>query len=827
MIHLESLLLDGNSITSLPACIGSMPSLLVLSAVGNQLTSLPSTIGGLHSSLIWLDMHDNAIVGLPSSITQLNQLVIFDLSQNVLGVDFSTYVFSSWYQIDLLRFSNSGLLGSVAPTAFDHLSSITNLQLSTNQLTGALPNLVGCGNLTQVLLDHNQFTGSIPQSWEQLVSLVGIQLQNNALTSPYYIESPTPMSITASLPKIQTLDLSNNALILSPQDGGDIGSFISNILSLSLQSLYLNHNNLNGFWLNTGTLQQSTQLHTLQMAYNNLTNLPLLLWASPLTYMDFSNNALSGVLPTGDPNVVTTGNTPAVTYINLQNNPALTFPALPEWLAQGLPYFITIPSSVAGSYLCLSSFSSSSKSVTILVDPAFNSYGGCVCSGSSFGVPPACVPVPVFAIVAPFQVPACPIPNFWNIVSVNYPIDGNLLPVAMGGASSMAYQPTNTFPASFSPSWYQYPSDRVVTSTDWKIDARDVRLNTLTSQLLWNQPLANSSSFPAGSTLQPVRTITIRLHINPQRFYRLMDTILVSDGVSGKFVASVAGTTLNSITVITASAYTSTPAYQSTYATQLASLGGSSVLLEVVVPSNYAVLSFTVLNVTGPAFVATYSMDFNCTAYGSTAAGAAAASANPGVVNQLYSSDVGTLCLQPNANQYVASTAVLDPITNRPIFECPSLLDPTTQSLHSLADPASVNYAGCRCVSGKFGLPPNCFSVPANATILPYAPAYSLEVDAGKFRNLAQFATNQTDSSATPPPAAASSTVTPIPGFPMGFSDAWYGASRATLGVLPLLSLIYVASVYYLLMALRSMMHLWLLQQVSVVHLMWINLYVP
>ena len=72
-----------DQLTSLPAEIGQLVSLVELDLGGNQLTSLPSEIGQL-TSLTQLNLYNNQLTSLPAEIGQLTSLTELWLSLNQL-----------------------------------------------------------------------------------------------------------------------------------------------------------------------------------------------------------------------------------------------------------------------------------------------------------------------------------------------------------------------------------------------------------------------------------------------------------------------------------------------------------------------------------------------------------------------------------------------------------------------------------------------------------------------------------------------------------------------------------------------------------------------
>ena len=64
-----------------------------------------------------------------------------------------------------------------------NLSSLTELDLDDNQLTGSIPTELGdLASLTNLGLGNNQLTGSIPTEFGDLASLTVLRLYSNQLT---------------------------------------------------------------------------------------------------------------------------------------------------------------------------------------------------------------------------------------------------------------------------------------------------------------------------------------------------------------------------------------------------------------------------------------------------------------------------------------------------------------------------------------------------------------------------------------------------------------------------------------------------------------------
>ena len=91
LTKLESLFLDGNKLTELPAEIGDLRELRVLSVSNNQLVGLPTSIQRL-TTLLELDLDGNKLTELPAEIGDLRELRWLHVERNPLTVDAIRFV---------------------------------------------------------------------------------------------------------------------------------------------------------------------------------------------------------------------------------------------------------------------------------------------------------------------------------------------------------------------------------------------------------------------------------------------------------------------------------------------------------------------------------------------------------------------------------------------------------------------------------------------------------------------------------------------------------------------------------------------------------------
>ncbi|KAL4303940.1 hypothetical protein GQ457_10G020580 [Hibiscus cannabinus] len=154
--HLRHLDLSSNFFNgTLPSSIFNSTELQVLSLSGNVISGeLPESIGGM-TSLQILNLSDNALAGkVPRNLTALQNLTVASLRGNYFS-------------------------GEV-PSGFD---SVEVLDLSSNLLNGSLPLDFGGGNLGLLNLSYNKISGSIsPEFAKQIPRKATIDLSFNNLT---------------------------------------------------------------------------------------------------------------------------------------------------------------------------------------------------------------------------------------------------------------------------------------------------------------------------------------------------------------------------------------------------------------------------------------------------------------------------------------------------------------------------------------------------------------------------------------------------------------------------------------------------------------------
>ncbi|GJT51432.1 LRR receptor-like serine/threonine-protein kinase GSO1 [Tanacetum coccineum] len=330
LVKLEDLLLQTNELEGpIPTEIGNCSNLL-LNLANNSLSGvIPSKIGEL-SQLGYLNLLGNQLEGqIPKSVSELGNVYNFDLSANKLSGEVPSEL-GNMGQLVFLVLSYNSLSGTIprnicskANKTLEHLmiaeNRISDISLNNNTLTGSIPPAIAnLTNLETLTLYQNRLSGELPNEigiFPEPVKFYSCTVEKSPFTysggSAIFNGEITHLrsefadslrarqgtimftgKIPSKLGKIRDLslvDLSSNLLTGS----------LPNELSMckELTHIDLNNNLLSGSlpsWL--GTLPQ---LGELKLSSNNFTgSLPLSLFnCSQLLVLSLDGNSLNGDIP--------------------------------------------------------------------------------------------------------------------------------------------------------------------------------------------------------------------------------------------------------------------------------------------------------------------------------------------------------------------------------------------------------------------------------------------------------------------------------------------------------------------------------------------------
>lgn len=218
---------------------------------GQLFGSLPSAWALAFPLLEQLDLSSNNLLGsIPDSwtapgsfpnLTTLNLNGAFNkTTTRELPFSAGQLGMANLSSLNLALCNMTGNLSATWGAAFQQLSTLV---LSNNNLTGALPpwgTSSGTGNLTELNLDGNLFTGPLPPTWGSQGSFSQLQrldLATNKLTATL----PVQWGRTGSFPELTILQLNNNNFTGSLPASWAAAGALPN-----LQAMYLQGNSLEG-----------------------------------------------------------------------------------------------------------------------------------------------------------------------------------------------------------------------------------------------------------------------------------------------------------------------------------------------------------------------------------------------------------------------------------------------------------------------------------------------------------------------------------------------------------------------------------------------------
>lgn len=180
---LQSLYLDNNNFSSVPpGAFQGLTSLQILSLTQNvnlASWSIPTELTQASSLASFYAGNANIVGSLPDFFDSFSSLLELRLSYNNLTGVLPKSLGGSGIKSLWLNNQLIGMSGSI-----DVLSSMTQLTqvwLQKNQFTGQIPDFSKCESLFDLQLRDNQFTGIVPPSLMSLSSLLNVSLDNNKL----------------------------------------------------------------------------------------------------------------------------------------------------------------------------------------------------------------------------------------------------------------------------------------------------------------------------------------------------------------------------------------------------------------------------------------------------------------------------------------------------------------------------------------------------------------------------------------------------------------------------------------------------------------------
>ncbi|CAH1416171.1 unnamed protein product [Lactuca virosa] len=265
---------------SIPQEIGSMVSLKSLSLFSNNLSgSIPSSLGNL-TSLNLLHLYQNQLSGhIPVELGNLKSLTNLAVSENNLSGSIPSSL-ENLSSLQYLSIRDNKLSGNI-PQGLGSLD-LVELEMDTNQLSGHLPKDFCGGNLRFLSLSDNQLTGPIPRGLRNCRTLFRAVLQNNQFTGDI-------SNSFGVYPSLDYLDLSHNKF------HGQLSENWSKCRNLT--ALGIGYNNISGSI--PPEFGNSTQLSRLDLTSNHIVGeIPKEIGKmKSMLYLSLADNQLSGIIP--------------------------------------------------------------------------------------------------------------------------------------------------------------------------------------------------------------------------------------------------------------------------------------------------------------------------------------------------------------------------------------------------------------------------------------------------------------------------------------------------------------------------------------------------
>ncbi|KAI3499759.1 hypothetical protein L1887_35568 [Cichorium endivia] len=209
------------------------------------------------SGLQYLDLSSNKFSGdISVSLSSCKRLSFVNLTQNQFAGEIPSFPVDG--SLQFLYLSTNHFQGGVPPHLINLCSTLVELNVSGNNLSGAVPDgLKSCSSLQLLDISRNNFSGELPiETLLEISNLKTLVLSFNDFIG-FLPESFSKMT------NLETLDLSSNRI------SGGIPSGLCQGTTTRLKELYLQNN-----WFTSPippTLSNCSQLVSLDLSFNYLT----------------------------------------------------------------------------------------------------------------------------------------------------------------------------------------------------------------------------------------------------------------------------------------------------------------------------------------------------------------------------------------------------------------------------------------------------------------------------------------------------------------------------------------------------------------------------
>ncbi|KAI4372793.1 hypothetical protein MLD38_010982 [Melastoma candidum] len=181
----QALYLDSNNFTSVSSLAGltNLQTLSVTQNINLAPWSLPSSLSASASLAMIYAGSSNLVGTIPDFLGSLQSLTELRLSYNNLtGAIPGSFSGSSIQFLWLNNQVGTGLSGGIS--VLSSMTQLSQVWLQKNGFSGEIPDLSNCGNLFDLQLRDNSFTGLVPTSLLSMKNLLNVTLDNNKLQGP-------------------------------------------------------------------------------------------------------------------------------------------------------------------------------------------------------------------------------------------------------------------------------------------------------------------------------------------------------------------------------------------------------------------------------------------------------------------------------------------------------------------------------------------------------------------------------------------------------------------------------------------------------------------
>jgi len=152
-----------------------------------------------------LNLHNNRLRTIPKQLVQFKSLTVLDFQANRLSDEIS--LGGKLENLTTIKFHGNKITSVSSTSFFQHLPSLTQLQLSYNSLTAIPAEISLCVNLQDIDISSNKIS-SLPDSFSGMTKLTKFSASDNNLT-----ELPATL---CKLESVQTVFLYGNSISKIP-----------------------------------------------------------------------------------------------------------------------------------------------------------------------------------------------------------------------------------------------------------------------------------------------------------------------------------------------------------------------------------------------------------------------------------------------------------------------------------------------------------------------------------------------------------------------------------------------------------------------------------